>query len=400
GKKTGTANFSLELADFAGIAADGSPLDNEVIRPGDLRGSYTIIDESSDYCEDRGGKCVITYECLNLVPGGECRSGPIGCDSSSCCCFGDFAQTCTPPDYRCSSGEFQECTHGVSWWHNHPSGADCIIAQCTERNFRCFQNREQECDTGSLGSFWRDTGNACEGPTATPTKVLPAQCSVGGATGYCEYLTEPCLDDYTGYSGDVVCDSAGGRCCIQDVPPETPSLTFKIKFDEVDEQIPDQRVILTVKKRGIAKKVTDVVVTSDENGILTGEVDLLGIVPGAGYYFIIKGPKHVAERFCLAGQDVHCPAEQTLTLRMENVFDFSGWPLRPGDITGEEGVQDGKIDSLDWSFLADALISDDEAVRKQANLNYDLLPDGGQIIAGDDIRLFVKTMGTRYDDDY
>jgi len=135
--------------------------------------------------------------------------------------------------------------------------------------------------------------------------------------------------------------------------------------------------------------------------VLTGRVRLPGVVPGNGYYVIIKGPKHIAERFCLDKQEVYCPAGKTLTLKINNIFDFTGWPLRPGDISGATaGVQDGKIDSVDWSFLVQALISDDEEKRERANLNYDLDADNKQIIAGNDIRLFVETMQTKYDDDY
>jgi len=351
GKQVGIANFSLESAIFSGINTDGSELIDQVIKPADLRGVYTI---------------------------------------------GDVLPDCTPPDYRCLNGIFQECTQGIPNWTDYSSGVSCVIGECTKDDFRCYQGQEQKCDTGSEGSFWRDTGNTCN-----EEPELPETCSVNGADGVCKSLDEQCPTDYTGYSGDEACDAARGHCCIEEVSDQTPSLTFKVKFDEVDEEIPDQRVRVIVKKGGITvMEITDVIVSSDEEGILTGEVELLGVTPGSGYYIIIKGPKHMAERFCLEDQATYCPAGSTLTLGMDNVFDFSGWSLRPGDITGSEEIQDGKIDSLDWSFLVEALISDDEEVREQANLNYSLQPDGSQVLAGDDIRLFVKTMGTKYDDDY
>ena len=236
-------------------------------------------------------------------------------------------------------------------------------------------------------------------PIPTPTGGLPRDCTVLGLGGSCQLLDTACDPGYSAYPGDAACDSAGGHCCIDDVS-DVPQLTFKVKFDGVDSKIPDQRVTLIVKKRGISKKQTEVVVASDNKGLLTGKVALVGVKPGPGYYFIIKGPKHIAERFCLEDQDVYCPAEQTLTLGMNNNFDFSGWALRPGDITGEGGLQDGKVDTLDWTFLVKALISDDENIRERANLNFNVLADGSQVIAGDDLRLFVNTLGTKYDDDY
>ncbi len=285
GKVEGLAVLSLDLADFSGISATDLPLEDELIRPANLKGSYTFSD--------------------------------------------------SPP------------------------------------------------------------------PSPTPTDVLPTACSVDGVVGRCLLSTASCPADHTGYDGDSACDAAGGQCCIANSDiPDSLHLTFKIKFDEVSRKIPDQVVSLIVKKRGKSKEVSNVTVVSDANGVLTGEVDLLGIDPGPGYYFIIKGPKHIAERLCVQRQDRYCPAGTTLTLGMDNVFDFSGWPLRAGDIAGENGTQDGKIDSLDWNYLVTALVLDDDTKRHKANLNFNLQPDGSEIVAGDDVRLFVKTMGTKYDDDY
>jgi hypothetical protein len=182
-------------------------------------------------------------------------------------------------------------------------------------------------------------------------------------------------------------------------PGDDPTMSFKIKFNRVNWQIPDQEVLVKVVGSGFKKEFSGVEVTSDEDGILSGSLELTDVLTGGGYQIIIKGPKHLAEKFCADGQQGRCQWGQSITLTKTNDFDFSGFPLEPGDIPDANGIQDGVVDGRDFEALKSALNSSDEALRERVNLDFDINDDGEAIISGRDISVFLETMGRRYDDD-
>lgn len=191
-----------------------------------------------------------------------------------------------------------------------------------------------------------------------------------------------------------------GRYTVVEEGAVSPQLEFKIKFAGVENKIDPKTVNLKVKKAGFEKEFRQVRVVADNQGILTGRVDLTGVPPGEGYYFIIKGPKHLAQKFCLDGQKERCRSHQRLTIREgKNQFDFSGYPLEPGDIPDENGQQDGVVDAQDFDRLKRALISRDESLRERANLDFNRNQEGKNIINGRDISLFLNTLRHRYDDE-
>jgi len=180
----------------------------------------------------------------------------------------------------------------------------------------------------------------------------------------------------------------------------SPQVLLKLSFDGVNYKIDDQKVLVKLKKPGFEKVYRDVVVKSDDKGVLSANINLEGVVLGGGYSFIVKGPKHLAERYCVDGQKSRCLSGQSLALKEANQFDFTGWPMEAGDIPDENGVQDGMIEVKDFSSLKRALLSQDESLRKRANLDFNEGSTGKSIINGRDISLYLSTMGHRFDEDY
>jgi len=177
------------------------------------------------------------------------------------------------------------------------------------------------------------------------------------------------------------------------------TVNFKVKFSGVNSKIDDQLVVVRVKKPGVEKEYRDVTVTSNDAGVLSGTVVLTGVSSGDGYFLYVKGPKHLAEKFCINSQTTRCRFGQSLTLALTNTFDFSGFALEPGDIPNAAGVQDGLVDGNDFGVLKQSLLSTDESLRARANLDFDKGSTGNNLITGRDVVLFLDTLRQRYDDD-
>ena len=173
-------------------------------------------------------------------------------------------------------------------------------------------------------------------------------------------------------------------------------LDFKIKFAGVSKQIAQQTVKVKIAKRGFHKVFDNVPITFDNQG--RGQVHLIaqGVVPGGNYAIIVKGPKHLARKFCVNNPEARCSAGGQLTLRQgTNSFDFSNLPLLAGDIPNANGQQDGVVDSQDFSLLIASLQANAAAdLRHRADLNFDGINNGA------DIQLFLNTMSKKYDDDF
>ncbi len=211
-----------------------------------------------------------------------------------------------------------------------------------------------------------------------------------GKTANGEYWTDERL---------VPSNLAGVYTITDDSVGDDPVMSFRIKFNRVNWQIPNQQVLVKVVKSDFREEFSGVTVTSDESGVLSGSLSLVGVPTGGGYQIIIKGPKHLADKFCSDGQQGRCQWGQSITINQTNDFDFTGLALEAGDIPDTNGVQDGVVDAKDFSALKSALNSSDAVLRDRVNLDFDQSDDGGAIIGGRDISLFLSTMSQRYDDD-
>jgi len=187
-----------------------------------------------------------------------------------------------------------------------------------------------------------------------------------------------------------------------EIPDEnTPILSFQVKFSRVTYEIDDQKVVVKVRKGNLQEEFEGVDVVADNEGVLSGEVALTNIAPGSGYSIIIKGPKHLATRFCQNEQEDRCLGEGSIALVAgENTFDFTGMPLLAGDIPDDNNLQNGIVDIDDFGRLKRAIVATDEDLRNRCNLDFDKDSDGKDVISGRDITLYLNTLSQRYDEDY
>ncbi len=176
-----------------------------------------------------------------------------------------------------------------------------------------------------------------------------------------------------------------------------PELTFKIKFEGTEyrvggvmktvDTIGTRLVDVWVKGNGESFEYEDVPVEFNNQAIGTGSIDLTGVEPGSGYAVLVKGPVHLAKRFCKDDQREHCwLGEEEITLDSgENSFDWTEINLEPGDID-----KNGVVNSADFTLLK-------EALKLEGDVEEDINFNG--IVNGQDITFFLNTLSTKYEDD-
>ncbi len=186
--------------------------------------------------------------------------------------------------------------------------------------------------------------------------------------------------------------------CDGEGEADWPKMTFKIRFvgteyeasgkEIVVSNIPDQKVDIVIKGQGQRKVFENVNVSFDEQAIGTGSLELVGVTPGSGYTILIKGPVHLARRFCEDEQVDRCWLGQgNLTITSgENVFDWTALALEPGDIN-----RDGIVDATDYTKLKAALGQSGEAVQEDLNRN--------GTVTGQDVVFFLETLSKRYEEE-
>jgi hypothetical protein len=204
----------------------------------------------------------------------------------------------------------------------------------------------------------------------------------------------------------VDCDDEGGTPTEEPEASPTegeqesdwPELTFKVKFGGTeytvnDEQIivsdiPDQKVDVVIKGKGQKKIYENVNVNFNEQAVGTGSVELEGVTPGSGYSILIKGPVHLARRYCQNNQQEHCwLGEGNLTISSgQNSFDWTGLELEPGDIN-----RDGVVDVTDFTDLKAAIGKSGTDIPEDLNRN--------GTVTGQDIVFFLDTLSRRYEEE-
>ena len=107
------------------------------------------------------------------------------------------------------------------------------------------------------------------------------------------------------------------------------------------------------------------------------------LVPSNDYVFLVKPDKHLQRKVCsLSGRDsstLYDCGENTITLSSNTTdLDLSGLTFFAGDITGEQGIADGKVDSLDYVMIQLIIQNNtgkDPTKVAKADLNYDGIVD-------------------------
>jgi len=167
-------------------------------------------------------------------------------------------------------------------------------------------------------------------------------------------------------------------------------ITYKIKFKGIDQR-PANSSNQSVNVNGYHYGYIDNGVAAncrqftkggnevavDDSGVYTGSFLLNSCyIDKPGYKLCFKGPRHLQKCF------------KDVTLSRDQVLDFTGQPLEPGDLALS---QDGKVDQADFNFLWDHRGSTDSNELAIGDLNLD-----GAINMGD-VNLLLETLSVRYD---
>ena len=115
--------------------------------------------------------------------------------------------------------------------------------------------------------------------------------------------------------------------------PQPAKLSFKIKFQGINNAAPSKNVLVILKQGGVEKyRFAEVNVTADSSGVYSGLVE--NIAPGT-YDVFIKGPIHLQKKF------------PNVTLNQgTNTKDFSLIPLKAGDFNNDNILNINDIASL------------------------------------------------------
>lgn len=175
------------------------------------------------------------------------------------------------------------------------------------------------------------------------------------------------------------------------------TLNFKVKFQGVNARRSDQKVLVKVVKGDTKIEIPNVNVSPDDNGIYSGTTSF-DASAGSGYTVFIKGPKHLAKKFCSDNQTARCnTATGAITLANgANTFDFSKMALEPGDLPdpNNDGEQDGVVNSVDVSLIVSRVTKNTAANIAVADVNFD------GVLQWDDVTLVLNTLETKYEEDY
>lgn len=180
--------------------------------------------------------------------------------------------------------------------------------------------------------------------------------------------------------------------------PGQVQIQFEIKFNGIDQQRADQPVVLKITKAGqVLQTLDNVILSADAQGVYQSQILALNtaVEPGAGYKILIKGEKHLRSEYCQAsGQNTSCAGGNLELTSGLNQFDFTDYPLFPGDLPLPGFGQDTVVNSQDAIFMVNCFSSPEEAsCLSTADLNLD------SIINSLDMNIMNQTFQSRWEDE-
>lgn len=195
--------------------------------------------------------------------------------------------------------------------------------------------------------------------------------------------------------------------CLNNLPTgDEPILNFKVSFGNVRAadmkcglNWPLQVIVLS---GGDSKAYTEITASKvGENNSLAvfeGSLPLVGFSHLDNVAVFIKGPKHLQMKYAVQNQNkAYDQAGGQLVLTKDQststVYDFSGYPMIPGDVVGANTeVQDGWINGVDFaSVKAKALTH--ESVADGAYLKADL--DANCQVNSNDVNVLKISLQTK-----
>ncbi|MGI5840632.1 MAG: hypothetical protein ACOX6N_00180 [Patescibacteria group bacterium] len=178
---------------------------------------------------------------------------------------------------------------------------------------------------------------------------------------------------------DTLADCENSDGC--EIAGNSPVLNFKLSFDGVTDSAEcayDWPLALTILGNGETAVYRDVMGVKVAKGdrrfsVYEYSVALAGFDQTENLAVLVKGPKHLQVKYAKDGQNSFYGTpggELSLTRDQTSsrVYDFSGYPLLAGDVTGPDGIPDGTINGHDFLYVRDVA-----AARKKNLPNLDMV---------------------------
>ena len=189
-------------------------------------------------------------------------------------------------------------------------------------------------------------------------------------------------------SGSVASSSSSNQSASSSSAQESVKVVIKIKYrmQGVLNWIANQSALTKLKilKNGVEIDNDSIsfIASLSSDYLWHGQFEQR-LVPSNDYVFLVKPDKHLQRKVCsLSGRDsstLYDCGENTITLSSNTTdLDLSGLTFFAGDITGEQGIADGKVDSLDYVMIQLIIQNNtgkDPTKVAKADLNYDGIVD-------------------------
>jgi len=189
-------------------------------------------------------------------------------------------------------------------------------------------------------------------------------------------------------SGSVASSSSSNQSASSSSAQESVKVELKIKYRMqgvlnwiASQSAPTKFAIL---KNGTAITSTPNSFTASLSSDLLwhGQIEQQ-LLSGNDYALLIKPDKHLQRKVCsLSARDsttlYSCGQDKIILSSTTTDLDLSGLIFFAGDITGEQGIADGKVDSLDYVMIQLIIKNNtgkDPAQVAKADLNYDGIVD-------------------------
>lgn len=210
-------------------------------------------------------------------------------------------------------------------------------------------------------------------------------------------------------------DCPTGTECIQVMPPkecrvppttDTPILNFKVSFGSV--KVADGKCAVNWPMQIIVMSGGDTKVYSNVKATLVNSTGTLNVYKGSlplvGFNHLtnvavfIKGPKHLQMKYAVQNQTKNygkAGGELTLTNSIDTspVYNFTGYPMLPGDIVGAslDSAPNGEINGVDFAYLKTQ--HTEEAIAAGGYIKGDL--DGNCQINSNDTNILKISLETK-----
>ncbi len=279
------------------------------------------------------------------------------------------ADPCPHPSMDCGSKFFNPLTPMYRWSRNVPSGTyslEFLATQdmCNDAVIACEAasdcNDNNEC-TNDICLNPGTYDSSCSNPAKSDGTVCAEGTCQGGA---CEN-TKTFLKLITTFDGVPYCE---GENCHH--PIESHPL-FVDGYGRVMANV----VLLHAKAGSFERNNVNFIYNAEYGNFSTVNPIELENLPAGPYMVFVKGPMHLATRFCYFGNKAseHCIFEDLVRVNNEYpvrevgfiyldpgeiIVDLSKKPLIVGDlpISGpSQNIQDGKVNIFDYSFMLSCL---------------------------------------------